>query len=45
MNIERISSSAMMSWQWVTGNSLELWERKALRRMDAAWVTAKNSND
>jgi hypothetical protein len=45
MGIERISSTAMMSWQWATGNDLELWERKAIRCMDAAWIAAQNSND
>lgn len=46
MGIERISSASMISWQWVTGNNLELWERKAIRYMDAAWVNAmRKSND
>lgn len=44
--MERISSTSMMSWQWVTGNNLELWERKAIRTIDATWVSAvKESND
>jgi hypothetical protein len=35
----------MMSWQWATGNNLSLWERRAIRYMDAAWVNVVASND
>ena len=38
MGISRIAASSMIAWQWATGNTLELWERKAIRAIDAAWV-------
>lgn len=28
----------MRDWCWATGNHLELWERRALRKLDALWM-------
>lgn len=44
MAISRISSRAIRDWCWASGNQTEVWERKALRRLDAAWVRAQNVN-
>jgi len=41
MSVSRITATSMIAWQWATGNTLELWERKALRAVDAAWVDAQ----
>lgn len=46
MGIESITSASMMSWQWATGNYLQLWERKTLRVIDAVWVSElRKKND
>ena len=42
MGASRITSQNMRDWCWATGNSLELWERAALRRMDQAWMESQN---
>lgn len=34
----RIGSQAMRDWCWATGNTLALWERRAIRAVDAAWI-------
>ena len=41
MSVSRITATSMIAWQWATGNTLELWERKALRAVDAVWVDAQ----
>jgi hypothetical protein len=38
MQAERISSSQMKDWCWASGNTLELWERKAIRKIDSVWM-------
>jgi len=41
MTVSRITASSMIAWQWATGNILALWERKALRAIDAVWIEAQ----
>lgn len=41
MEAGRITSTAMKDWQWASGNVLELWERKAIRAIDAVWMEAQ----
>ena len=44
MGASRITSGAIRDWSWATGNQLELWERTALRKLDALWLK-EQSND
>jgi len=44
MDVSRITASSMIAWQWATGNTLELWERKALRAIDAAWIAMQRKS-
>lgn len=41
MTQSRITASQMADWCWATGNHLDLWQRKAIRMMDAAWFRSK----
>ena len=36
---DRITARQMIDWCWATGSTLELWERRAIRAIDAAWAT------
>ena len=45
VGIERITSSSMIAWQCITGNYLQLWERRALRIMDFTWVAEMKAVD
>jgi len=38
MQAMRITSGMMKDWCWATGNNPALWERTALRRLDALWM-------
>lgn len=38
MEAGRITSQMMRDWCWATGNKLELWERKAIRRLDDVFM-------
>ncbi len=38
MAATRITSGMMRDWCWATGNDPALWERTALRRLDAMWM-------
>lgn len=44
MSVSRITSQNMRDWCWSSGNTLELWERKAIRRIDALWVESQNED-
>ena len=44
MTASRITSGAMRDWCWATGNRPELWERTALRKLDALWLKEQNSD-
>lgn len=37
MGVGRITSTMMKDWCWASGNTLELWERKAIRALDTAF--------
>lgn len=37
MGAARITATTMKDWCWATGTDLELWERVAIRRIDAVW--------
>ena len=41
---ERFSAADMLDWCWASGNTLELWERKALRLIDSAWIKAQKDD-
>lgn len=36
MEVGRITSALMKDWCWASGNTLDLWERKAIRAIDSA---------
>lgn len=37
----RITSQTMIDWSWETGNTLDLWERKAIRAIDNVWFKTR----
>lgn len=37
-----LSARDLIDWCWFSGQSLELWERRAIRAMDIAWVRGRN---
>ena len=41
MSDSRITARDVQSWSWFTGITPELWERRALRALDNAWMRAK----
>lgn len=43
MGPNRITAQLMKDWCWKTGNVLELWERKAISRIDTKWMEAQNA--
>lgn len=38
MGVSRITSRNMLDWCWASGNTLELWERRAIRAIDNAFM-------
>lgn len=41
MEANQLTSQFMKDWCWANGETLELWERKAIRKLDAKWKEAQ----
>lgn len=44
MEAGRITSTMMKDWCWASGNTLDLWERKAIRAVDIVWFASQRND-
>lgn len=44
MGANKITSNDLIAWCWNTGNTLLLWERRAIAAIDSAYIGQKNGH-
>jgi hypothetical protein len=37
----KLTAADLINWSWMSGQTLELWERKAIMKIDHIWMDRK----